>query len=305
MKKPTIKDALSGQLLRPLDPANLSNDAAVLRNLVGQLNTAPRGMEGVPVDKTEYSGPVGAGNTTIVLDSIPHETASSAPPPPPDETPVPIPLKGPSPLGKNRRFVFTGRAVSQIIAALGAKEFSLTSSARQLASIFFPSAKGDSPGFQDFVDTVYAWGTGEVSTDYPATPERAVFQMLVRSIAGALPKGTNWISFGTNPGFWTDTLVNAAKTFFEENPQTFIVFTGIPDHIALRYFQGLGFVHWHVTGRPGTALALDPLSSTLDQEVIKTLSGARSGPKLRCIWGENSPPMPRLWSVQEFLSSMR
>lgn len=312
-----IKEALSEKLARPLDPANLSNDAATLRTLAGQLNAGTRGMEDVPVDPTKYSGPTGAANTTLIIDSIPHESnspeAKEAVLPPPDYNPhtTEFPLAAPpaqattsTVLKSNRlRFVFTGRNLSEIIKLIGATEFALDSCARKLAALFFPAAKQDSPGFQDFVETIYAWGTGEVTTEYPASPERAVFQMMVRSVAKGLPAGINWAGFGANAGFWTDSVVASAKEFAEKNPTHRIVFTGLPDLIALRYFQGLDCTHWHITGRPGTVV--DTLSGSLDQDVIKTLSSARSGPRLRCVWGENSPAMPRLWALSEFVNSFR
>lgn len=312
-----IKDALKSKPVRKLDPANLSNDQATLRALVGQLNAAPRGTEDAPVDTTKYSGPTGIGNTTIVTESIPDaqsQAAQAAANPKISSASPALPAASsgssnvssitPMPGQRSRRLVLTGRNIAQLIPQLGATEFSIDRAARQIAKLLFPAATDGDHGVQNVIDTIFAWGTGELTQKFPASLERAMFQYWMHNgnLSGAV--NMDWTQYGRNAGFWTDSVVAQAKSFHEENPDKLIVFTGIPDTTALRYFQALGFQHWHVTGAPGL-MSQSPFTSQLDNEVIRAVSSQRQGPKLRVIWVDPTPCNPRLWSVAEFVNHMK
>jgi hypothetical protein len=268
-----------------------------------------------PVDRTEYSGPVGAANRTVTLDTVPDESAMVAAaeearakgilPPLSRENFVgahmsDLPQKPVAPAEvphppRSRRLIFTGRGLENLIPPLQGRHFSLIEGSLGLVKRFFPNIQIGDPGYQELLNAVYHWGTGEITEKYPATITRALFVNAVCAIPG-------FENYGGDAGYWTDGIVNAAKA--DETGQLLIV-TGISDTIGLNYFKALGFQHWHVTGPAADGLTLNKLSAQLDNETLRALSAQRQGPKLRVIWNSPQPHNPRLWTVQEFLDSYR
>ena len=332
-KRPPIvadKDALKSTPARPLDPAALSNDQATLRALVGALNSTPRGVDpNAPVDTTKYDAPTGAANATILTDTSVDESKEAALnaalsaqrkgasqqeivdaakqviSQPVVSLPTPAPQQAAQPastvIQRARRLVLTGRNIKQIAAQLGSVNFRLNADAHALALRFFPDAELDTPGFAELIATIRAWGDGEVSEKYPLTVERAMFTRLAR-IEPTEPGASTTANFG-KPGFWTDALVSYIKTHAEANPNDLIVVSGISDITQLRFFQTLGFQHWHITGAPGAQV--DPFSAQLDQDTIRVVSQQRQGAKLRAVWSEPTPCNGRLWTAKEFIDAFK
>lgn len=311
---------LSPELKKPLDSANLANDEGTLRILAGELNKGARVAKDTPVvvDTTRYSGPTGEGNTTLLTDSMPtaQEQAAQAAAMRPTALQAAVAeaqskasiedlMKGPPtkfplterntppvpPLTqKSRKLVFTGRNLTALVDQLDATHFSLTDGATALAELLTEGITTGTPGYGDLLNTLIAWGNSEYSDQFPLSPERLLFCNMVRALPG-------YQEFGNGKAYWTDALVTEAHSMDFDD---LVVFTGIVDIAALNYFKAQGFQHWHVTG-PANA-KVDPLSHQCDQDVIRTLSKDRNGPKLRVIWSPETPcPSPRLWTVQEFL----
>lgn len=335
ISKSEFAEALKSKPVRPLDPANLSNDNATLQALAGALNVESRAAKAIEkldsfqVDTTKYSGPTGAANATMPLETLPDESSlpqqpqrpvsAVAQPPAAQNNPAPTTAPQAAPslpsvgLSNQLKLILTGRHTSEVIEKIGAKEFAIDSGILVLAQAFFPSVDlrpaGPAkvvPGAQALLDAIKAWGKGEISAAFPVNPTRAMFVAFVHSLHAAkqLPGGIDWSAFGKNEGFWTDSVVEAAKAFHAENPDQRIVFTGINSVIELKYFQALGCTHWHVSG-PSNVKVTD-FSTALDNNVIKQISVKRNGAKLRCLWVGNTPsPSPRLWTLDEFIAAAR
>jgi hypothetical protein len=318
--KNEIKNALKDtKLARPMDRTNMANDDATLRALAGQLNnpraSAIEKLQSFAVDTTKYSGPTGTANMTIPTEQIPDESTlprtSGANPTGAALSPVAPPPVAPSTFHSQRaapisnRLVFTGRELGLTIIDIGARHFHVGQGVYSLAQVFFNCPLGDSapspivaaPGAQSFIDTLRAWGTGEISQAFPVNATRALFVTMIHSLAGAkqLPGGFDWAKYGKDEGFWIDSAIEQAKAAEAEGFR--VAFTGIKSVTELNYFRGIGCSHWHITGSPGAKV--DEFANALDQDVIRQLSKTRQGPKLRCIWrSPAASPSPRLWSVQ-------
>ena len=306
-KFPNEKLDLTSKPKRPMDPAALSNDQATLRALVGQLNENPKGVDlNAPVDPTKYSGPTGVGNKTVPLDSMPDESAlqeqlaqrspqmvdpgnkiteTNRPVPPAEGLRVNQEVVEAKPVPQRaRRLVITGRGLGELVSRLtDARVFQLDKGAVEMVEWFFPDAKPETPGYAGFLKTVIAWGTGEITTDYPMTVERALFVELAHAEFGD--------AYGRNAGYWIDDTVKSIK---EQPADQLIVVTGIQDLVALRFFQTMGFQHWHLTGPSGATV--DSFSAQLDQDVIKAISQQRAGPRLRDRRPGTARPAPQIGS---------
>jgi hypothetical protein len=207
------------------------------------------------------------------------------------------------------RLLLTGRNLGPVITALRALEFGILSPVRQLAGAFFPGTDfSDSgltsvPGAAKLIATLRAYGAAEVTEEFPLTSDRATFITMIRSMAShpSIPvvPGIDWKAFGKSDGFWIDATLAAAKSYQEANPESRFVITGVTSQVEFDYFRTLGLQHWHVMARPGVGVA-DSLGTSLDGSVTRQVSQVRQGPKLRCIWNDNSAPISsRLWTMPE------
>lgn len=320
---------LDSKPLRPLDKAAMSNDSATLRALTGMLNNPE--ITGAVVPKEErYDGPGGKNGETIPPIPLPpsSDPATVSPPvapvaalpfpsaqnpgPRPDASTVLHAQTSPTPakaLAVGAKLLLTGRGVSDIAKAIGASEYNIMAPVLELAKKFFPAiyslgSSSTAPGSENFLATLKAWGSGEVTTNYPLTPARAVFVQMIRSFASmknVLPAGVAWEKFGDDEGFWIDSCVRAALADFDA-PR--VVVTGVTSKHEFEYVRTQGFQHWHSTARPGVGGHVDALSGSLDNDVTKVVSMQRNGPKLRCVWKDTTPPLSnRLWSMAEFANA--
>jgi len=190
----------------------------------------------------------------------------------------------------------------------------------QLAETFFrtpvnATSGKDAPGMRDFLQCIGQYGRNEVSPQYPYTPTRAIFLVMIRSLAasGTLPPGTDWEKFG-NPDFWIDSLLKRA----EGKPRLAITNCRFANEFTR--LKAASWQHFHILASPAAwteRLAkknLTPqspavndvselMAKQLDAQVVQTLSREKSGPKLRVIWSDPSPsPSPRLYTLDEFVS---
>lgn len=225
------------------------------------------------------------------------------------------------------KIFFTGRlAVGKdyCATAAGYPIFGFADPIYALANFFFGTSVNaaggkDDPGMREFLQTVGQWGRGEVNDKYPYGPTRAIFGVMLRSLAAAnaLPAGVNWEAFGKSPDFWIESLLaRTAET-------TRAAITNCRFSNEFTRLKAAGFTHFHVICSPSTwakrlaakRLTVDAaavkdiseqLAKQLDAQVVKTLSEQRVGSKLRVIWNDTVPsPSARLYTLDEFLSSVK
>jgi hypothetical protein len=301
----------SPKLSRPLDKANLSNDNATLRNLIGVLNNpAITGAEVPESEKANFRPFPSAQTPTSPEQQTQTQTPASASPtaaaPAVSVSPVAAPV--PPPTAPSNRLFFTGRGVSEVVKAIGAYEFAINAPIIALARHFFPGLGASTAGAETFLSTLKAFGNGEFSTIHPATPGRATFIVMVRTLGkqGLLPGGDliDWTKFGLDEGFWIDTALRQAEQYSDR-----AVITGISSEMEHQYFTAKGFQHWHITARPGHkagsgGAAADKLNTAIDNNLTKQISQQREGRKLRAVWNDTANPISnRLWSVADFVTA--
>lgn len=303
---------LSEQKVNRLDKNVLQNDAAVLRNLVGFLNNPEVTGAAVPKENAAPIPEGGPKGETIIADAMPDHPTNDLPRPVTPTTPLPVaatPIElPPSQIGL--RLFFTGRESSKVVETIGATEFSISGDVMRLAQFFFGNAVfsdapiNQNPGTQNFLETIKAWGSGEISATYPITPARATFVTMIRSMSEVLPAGITWARFGKDEGFWIDAAVNAAKAFSEANPHSRVVVTGVSSMSEFKYFQALGFRHWHIMTASIPGAVENKLLTGLNNSVTTQISQTRQGNRLHCVWvGPAMPSTNRLWPLKAFVDA--
>lgn len=161
----------------------------------------------------------------------------------------------------------------------------------QWAKENYPSATPEY--LESLVQTVKAWGNGEISERYPVTPARVVFDRLAKEL---------WPGYG-KPGFFMQSFLQQVQ-----NTKGQVVVTQIDNLEDYKALVGLGFAHFHVvcssnsyTARPKRKGANDGLAAAFDQDVTRKISAEREGKRLRCVWSDVvAPPSPRLLSIDQF-----
>ena len=267
-----------------------------------------------PVTKApEYDGPSNPNGETIVA----VDPALSSPAPVPVTKPGPSvappaewgPLSSPEtppapaePTQENApanttqsRIFFTGRTgvgKDWLAQRAQAQVLNVTTFLTDIVKGEFPSVPPKDTA--SFLSTVFAWGEGIISKDYPVTPARFLF---LRALRTAYPK------YG-QPGFWVGLIIE------EANRQSGLVaVTGVSSPTAMKALSEAGFKHWHVMTSPQTYAtrakrpgADDKLAANFDQQAIAQNSANRNGPKMSVIWNcTTPPPSARLWTVDEWL----
>jgi len=319
LQNPTLK--------RPLDKSTLGAEVGALNNLMGMLND-PR-ITGADVPKEDRgSSPVDkAGATMIATD--PAVAASSSP-----RVSQPVTAQPLRRITANK-FAFTGRVKAGkdfVASSLGAKIFGFAEPLYFLQDYFFGTnaatnpADKDIPGARQFLQTVGQWGWGAVSKEYPLTPARATFNIMIRSLAksGAFPESlhVDWDGFGRLQTLWVDAAFRRIDDYLSVNPGARVAIVNARFEHEFKPVIAAGFEHYHVMLSPKTwagRLAKSGLSETspqlndnseklahtLDNSVIKQISSQKSGPMLRAIWNDEVSPSPsqRLYNLQQFLQA--
>lgn len=212
------------------------------------------------------------------------------------ESPVPASAPTPAP----QKILLTGRTgvgKDYIASRLtGAHVLNLRDPILMWAAEIFPGRTPEQ--FAGLVQTMHAWGTGEVSDKFPITPARALALKMARETWGE--------KFGT-ANFWINRVISVVD---QKDGQK--VVTQVDTVEEFHALIAAGFAHYHVicssmgyNSRPKRTGANDSLAAALDQDVIKKISAQRNGPKLRCIWSDSVAPISgRLMLVDEFVQAM-
>lgn len=83
-----------------------------------------------------------------------------------------------------------------------------------LAQRLFPTFQKSDPGGRKLLQTLGAWGRGEVSNEYPLTVERGLASEWVKSqlrVDELLLPAIRWSAFGTTPHFWRDAALDTME----------------------------------------------------------------------------------------------
>ena len=299
------------KLAKPLNRDNLNNDSLVLRQLVGFINNP------------QVSGAVVPPEAKQEINNL----LTQQPPSPlkaPEELPASTVSAQPSTL--SRKIFFTGRICAGkdfCSAAIGAKVFGFADPMYFLANYLFntniSASEGKQlPGMRTFLQTAGQWGRNEVSEKYPYTPERAMFCLMVRSLANQhviQSHGVDWGMYGLSKNLWVDGLL---KRVADEKTDKRIAVTNCRFANEYNHLTAESFEHFHIVCSPQThiyrfqsrGLKLDSpelkdtsekLAIDLDRDLTKKLAEQRVGSKLHVIWNDTAPsPSPRLYTLDEF-----
>jgi hypothetical protein len=320
---PETKQLLApSELAKPLDRANLGNDQHALRELVGFLNNNSVTGAVVPPEAKQEIAAVLSPSSTALIAPIP--TASLSPPP---EQSVP---NTPAQLG--RKIFFTGRMFSGkdfVASHIGADIFGFADPIYALTEYLHgvkvnsKEGKDHHPGIRQFMQSVGQWGRNEINSQYPLNAERAMFCMMIRSLANqnCLMPGVEWGQFGLTPDLWIDGLL-ARVAATEQQQQTVYRRYAVTNCRFPNEYKSLtaeGWQHWHVVCSPQTWLARlskngldakspvisdisEKLAADLNADLIKKLSTHKQGNKMRVIWSDElvPPPSNRIYTIGEF-----
>lgn len=234
-----------------------------------------------------------------------------------------------------RKLFFTGRTnvgKDYAAAAVGATIFGFADPIYAIASYCFNTTVSatigkDLPGMREFLQTVGQWGRNVVNAQYPLTAPRALFTHFIRNQMPADYYGNSidWKNYGRYPNLWLDCCIARANGHLEAAPPgTRVAITNCRFDNEFKRLTAEGFQHWHIMCGPATwakrllGAKLTPespalkdiseqLAANLDSNVIKQLSAAKNGAKLRCLWNDDVAPLPspRLHSLTTFLQSIK
>lgn len=317
---------LNPELKRPLDKANMANDTLALRNLCGFLNNpAVTGAEPPPKGATvfvpETDAAIDRNGATIVSDPLSAVVTS----------PKPLAPELPTLDDNLNRIFFTGRICTgkdYCAKAVGATIIGFAEPIYYLAKRFLgvdvnADANKDIPGMRAFLQAMGNWGRGTINEKYPVTPARALFVDRIHRLAesGSLPEEffVDWKQFGTDESLWLSAALARVAAALPDT--TRLAFTQVRFKNEFTTLQSEGYTHFHVMtsskewaerlgsrnlkpAAPALRDTTESLAASLDQNVIKQISGSKNGPKLHCIWNSSTPPpSPRLWTLSEFASA--
>lgn len=296
-----MNDLLKSELKRPMDPSVRGNDVAALRNLVGFMNNPD--ITGAKMDV--------------------EDAAPSLPPTPPPSvvhTPPTVPV--------SRRVYFTGRlgvGKDYVADQIGAPIFGFADPLYYLATYFFgvevTSTKNkDIPGMRAFLQQAGQWGRNDVDEQYPYTPARAAFCLMVRLIADSLDQRleVDWKQFGLDPLIWVSSMLKRCDKFLANNPESRVATTNVRFQHEYKALSET-WQSWHVMCssetwakrlaskkiQPNAPVLSDKsehMAISLDEQVRKTISAQREGTTLRVIWNDPDvpPPSARLITLSQF-----
>lgn len=319
---------------KPFKP-NPTNSSAEVRALDGMLNLAnkiqaeakgaePPAPVHTPVPQVALSipGPIVQGPRQPVAEGFDIVEVEPATKPfvPVVAAPITVDVSG-------KKIFFTGRlcAGKDYCAAQANRTIvGLADPLYYLATHFFgvsvdANAGKDIPGIRQFLQVVGQWGRAQIDIKYPLTTERAIFCTMIRSLAAAgiiSGNAVDWSQYGRDPDIWLSAAMKRATGI--ANP----AITNVRFENEFKRLKEDGWVDWHVMTTPTSwtrrlaerkltpqSAEVNDLSEKLaagrDSGVQKKMSQQRTGPKMRVIWNDNTPPpSPRFYTLQEFLAEV-
>lgn len=327
-------DKPEADLLKPTvaaKPVDIGPEFARLEQLTRDLNKAKHPAIAVPpnvqvMKEGDYSAPSGAdGATTTLADPIfgspipkspgdvvkenlapvvgnvtqlttapatpaVEQIQPSQPPPPPVAAALDL-----------RRVFFTGRSgvgKSWLAAQAGFMEFCIQDPILRVLSDQFENLGASMP--VELINLLIAWGEGSITTATPLTVTRLMFMPYAKQAFGE--------DFG-RPGFWAKRLIDEALSCDQPT-----AITTVTDEKLFTALKEAGFTHVHVMcsntslqSRQKRKGANDALATHLDNQVLKALSMARQGDKLKVVWNDvtTAPPSARLYDIGGFLAETK
>lgn len=329
-----MDELTNSKLRKPLDKSNMGGDVASLKQLIGLMNNPLITGADVPPEAQQQINAV--FNSEAVKPFVQNNLSpTSTAPSPTTERAVsasvpPNVIDNPVSLG--RKIFFTGRlcAGKDFTAAyIGANVFGFADPiyalTEYLHNVKVTATQGkDLPGIRQFLQTVGQWGRNEVNTKYPLNAERAMFCMMIRSLAShnclmseGLHLGVDWGMFGLTPDLWIDGLLKRVEVAPEGQR---IAVTNCRFANEYKRLVAAGWQHWHIICSPQQWLArlailnLDANSPTvsdmserlaidLNADLTRKLSANKNGNKMRVVWSDpSSSPSNRIYSLAEFKS---
>lgn len=225
-----------------------------------------------------------------------------------------------------RKIFFTGRLCSGkdfVANKIGANVYGFADPIYRLAEYLFnikvTATEGkDKPGVRKLLQVIGQWGRNEVSLQYPLTVERAMFCMMIRSLAQQKAfqiSGVDWASFGLSTDLWIDALLRRVNDSEGER----VVVTNCRFPNEYKRLIDDGWQHWHIVCSPQTLRArlaqrsLTPnspevtdfseqMSFGLDKNLASKLLGPDTGKKFQVVWSDEAVPVPskRMYTLEQF-----
>lgn len=318
----SIKGAFDTKLQRPMDPAFMGTDKRAARELVAMLNDPALTGAMVPTaeEMAEQESAISPSSRTSLPPEASAPVAHSAPP-----------VSNFKPVGLD--LFFTGRlgvGKDYVAGQIGAKIFGFADPIYYLANYFFDAdvsanKNKDLPGMRDFLQTVGQWGRKVVNDKYKYVPARALFCVMIRSLAPHLSTefGVDWSQYGLTENFWVDGLVRRTQNFRMTDSATRIANTNTRFENEQKGLTAEGFAGWHVMCSKRTweqrlaakKIALnspvltdisEQFAAALDHAYTKEISTRRTGNMLRVIWNDETapPPSPRFYTLAQFCAKV-
>lgn len=309
---PNPNDDLGLNTQGNVQPKKLSNDEAVLRQLIGELNnpvlTGARLPKEEALDNQKILSPRDSSKELPMAfpAEIPHaeqQSQSSLAPQLPigsvtiAENSLTGTVMAPALSQVPAKIFITGRqsAIEKLLgglslrpsAALVSLNVTCLDVLRETCSL-----KGTPPA--PLVSTFRAWGDGE-ATKHPYTIERLLLLGLIRK---------SFADFGT-AGFWAKLVLGGVPSQLEQ-----AILVGVQTKTEFTLLQKAGFIHYHAWSNtlPSMGEQSSDLLHVLDNDSSRQISAQRTGaPKLRVVWMDDKTRCPspdRLIFPEEFRKSV-
>jgi hypothetical protein len=254
-------------------------------------------------------------------DPIPTGQQQAAMPAARRQAPVPVQRPAAAPLRVkelSERIFTTGRlkrGKDYVLERFGFQKAGFADPLYALQEFLFGTRDKSAPGARKFLQTAGQWGRGLVNEQYPLTPTRALFCMMITTlgVAKRLPDDSvNWHEFG-NDRLWVDALLRRVAGM-----EGRVAVSNVRFENEYKALSEAGWEHWHVmcsqqtwekrlkaSGMvPNSPLLTDTseqLAITMDKDTLAHIKLKPTGPKLRVIWNDDEVrcPSPRLYTLAE------
>lgn len=314
---------LKNQTAVPLPKGDgLRSETANLNSLLGMLNNPEITGAVVPPEAKEAVRVPTHPNVR----KVPAEAKTTSP-----DTPAPIaaPRAARSPI---TRLFFTGGigvGKDYVAAASGAQVIGFADPLYSLVGVLFPGVEvtatsgKDIPGVRELLQALGQWGRNIIDPKYPLTPARAMMTAFIKQMARANVFDpalcVEWVTFGSNPDIWLDSLVERANRL---DAGRRVAATNVRFENEFKRLNSEGWTHYHVMCSPATRqdrlrkMNIQPgspalvdtserLAMALDADVMKKLRSPANTNRLRVVWNDTAPPpSPRVYTVNQWLQEI-